>query len=98
MMPATKQERKPTMTTETPEKNGKPPVATLRDGLLYAKIWERQTENGAFYSVSFERRYKGKDEQWASAFNFNRDDLLGLAKLADQAHTEIARLQEKAAA
>ena len=59
------------------EKISKPPVATIRHGLLYAKIWERQTDNGRFYNVSFERRYKGKDgEWWASAYNFNRDDLL----------------------
>lgn len=86
------------MTTTSPEKDSKPPVATLRDGLVYAKIWERHTEKGAFYSVSFERRYKGKDEQWASTYSFNREDLLALAKLADQAHTEIGRLQTQEAA
>jgi hypothetical protein len=80
------------MTTDATEK--RPPIITLRDGLLYAKIWERQTENGNFYSVSFERRYKGKDEQWASTYSFGRDDLLALAKLADQAHSEIVRCQQ----
>jgi hypothetical protein len=67
-------------------------------GLVYAKIWERQTEKDALYSGSFERRYKGKDEQWASTYSFKREDLLALAKLADQAHTEIGRLQTREAA
>jgi hypothetical protein len=97
MVPVLKPRKETTMTTDT-EKTSKPPVATIRDGLLYAKIWMRQTENGAFYNVSFERRYKGKDDQWASAYNFNRDDLLALAKLADRAHTEILQLQEREAA
>ena len=71
----------------------KPPVRTLRSGAsLYAKIWERQTENGTFYSVSFERRYKGKDGKWASTHSVGRDDLLALSKLAEQAHMEIVDL------
>ncbi len=72
----------------------RPPVRTLRSGaLLYAKIWERQNDkHGAFYSVSFERRYKGKDGQWGSTHSFGREDLLALSKLASEAHTEIMHL------
>lgn len=72
----------------------RPPVRTLRSGaVLYAKIWERQiVDRGAFYSVSFERRYKGKDGKWSTTHSFGRDDLLALSKLAEQAHTEIMHL------
>jgi hypothetical protein len=85
-----KQERKQTMTST---EKAKPPVRTLRaGGLLYAKIWERATEKGTFYSVSFERRYKAANGKWATTHSFSKDDLLSLAKLADQAHTEIRDL------
>ncbi len=72
----------------------KPPVRSLRSGgLLYAKIWERQTdEHGAFYSATFERRYKTKTGEWATTHSFGREDLLALSKLASQAHTEIEEL------
>ena len=65
------------------------PIAKLRLGLVYANIWQRITEEDAFYSVSFERRYRDKDGNWKSTHSFNTDDLLLLAKLADKAHTEI---------
>jgi hypothetical protein len=77
----------------TTTEKSKPPVRTLRTGgLLYAKIWERTTEKGAFYSVSFERRYKAANGKWATTHSFGKDDLLFLAKLADQTHTEIMNL------
>lgn len=66
-----------------------PPVATLRIGLINASIWQRDTENGTFYAVSFERRYKDGEGDWKSTHSYNADDLLVLAKLADQAHSRI---------
>jgi hypothetical protein len=90
---ATKTSPKP-QSTET----AKPPVAKLRQGLLNASIWERTTENGAFYSVTFERRYRDAKGEWHSTHSYDTSDLLSLAKLADQAHTEIARLQNREAA
>ena len=71
----------------------KPPVAKLRIGLINANIWQRVTDEDAFYSVSFERRYRDNDGNWQSTHSYNVDDLLILAKLADQAHTEITELR-----
>ena len=89
---------KKTKTTET----AKPPVAKLRIGLLTASIWERTTDSGTFYSVTFERRYRDSKSEWHSTHSFDKSNLLTLAKLADQADTEIARLsalpREQAAA
>jgi hypothetical protein len=70
-----------------------PPVAKLRIGLINANIWQRNTDGNAFYSVSFERRYKDGKGNWASTHSYNPEDLLVLAKLADQAHTEISKLR-----
>ncbi|MCC7482957.1 MAG: hypothetical protein IT541_15675 [Hyphomicrobiales bacterium] len=75
----------------------KPPVARLRIGLIAASIWERDTENGSFYSVTFERRYKDSEGEWQSTHSYNADDLLVLAKLADQAHSRILELQSEEA-
>ena len=84
------------MSTNTPTKSteaGKPPIAKLRLRLIYANIWQRTTDEDAFYSVSFERRYKDAKGNWQTTHSYNSDDLLVLAKLADQAHTEIATIR-----
>jgi hypothetical protein len=73
--------------------SGKPPVAKLRLGLIQASLWERSTDKGTFYSVTFERRYRNAQSEWASTYSYDGDDLLLLAKLADQAHTEIMKLR-----
>jgi len=78
-----------TNATSTKAEPSKAPIAKLRLGLIYANIWQRVTDEDAFYSVSFERRYRDKDGKWQSTHSFNADDLLLLAKLADKAHTEI---------
>ena len=75
----------------------KPPVVRLRIGLIALSLWERDTENGSFYSVSFERRYKDSKGDWQSTHSYNAEDLLALAKLADQAHSRILELQSEEA-
>ena len=88
-------------TTSKNSKTGesaKPPVAKLRIGLLSASIWERTTDKGTFHTVTFERRYRDANGDWHSTQGFDKGNLLTLAKLADQADTEIARLSTKEAA
>ena len=86
-----------TNTSNTTTEPAKPPVAKLRLGLLNASIWQRTTDKGAFYSVSFERRYKDNEGKWQSTYSYDAGDLLLLAKLADQAHSKIVELQTGAA-
>jgi hypothetical protein len=90
---ATNTSRK-SQSTET----AKPPVAKLRLGLINASIWDRTTDNGTFHSVTFERRYRDSKGNWHSTHSYDASDLLTLSKLADQAHTEINRLQSAEAA
>lgn len=71
------------------------PVHEIRIGSVKAAIWRNETEAGPRYNVSFARLYKNGD-QWASTDSFGRDDLLALAKVADQVHTWIcAQIQEQ---
>ena len=57
-------------------------------GLIRAAIWGNRTEEGTRHSVSFERRYRDCDE-WKSTHSYGRDDLLTLAKIANEAHSWI---------
>lgn len=59
-----------------------------------AAVWRNVTKEGkAFYSVTFERSYRDDKGAWQSASSFNESDLLLLAKVADQAHSEVVKLR-----
>ena len=69
-------------------------VRTLRDGLLFVTIWAQpsQREEGrVFHSVSFERRYKDKNDNWRSSKSLRPHDLLRVAALLQQAHDLIPK-------
>ena len=70
------------------------PVHEVRLGFIKAAVWKNETEAGVRYNVTFSRLYKDGD-QWSSTESFGRDDLLVLAKVADQTHSWIcAQSQE----
>lgn len=69
--------------------NKNQPVEQVRIGTVVAAIWANDTEKGVRYGVTFERLYRTEDGKWKSTPTFNRDDLLVLAKVADQAHTRV---------
>ena len=64
------------------------PVHEVRLGSVKAAIWKNASDKGVRYNVTFERIYKDGDE-WKATISFGRDDLLGLAKVADRAHSWI---------
>jgi hypothetical protein len=78
-MPATQHEPNPARAR---------PVEEIRMGAVRAAIWRNETENGVRHNVTFERIFRDGQE-WRSTGSFGRDDLLLLAKVADQAHTWI---------
>ena len=64
------------------------PVHEVRLGAIKAAIWRNDTANGPRHNATFSRLYKDEG-QWRSTESFGRDDLLLLAKVADQAHSWI---------
>ena len=71
------------------------PVHAIRYGTIRAAIWRNVVDLGAasreMYSVTFSRSYRDSDNQWKDSVSFGPDDLLVLAKAADDAHSWIAR-------
>jgi hypothetical protein len=58
--------------------------------LLRASIWRNEAETGPRFKVSFTRKYLEKDgKTWAWSDSFRRDDLLGIARIAELAHAWI---------
>jgi hypothetical protein len=71
----------------------KKPAAKITLYPVSAAIWRNQNPSGVFYSVTFERSFKDDAGKWQSSATFNANDLLLLAKVADQAHSEIYKLR-----
>ena len=66
------------------------PLTEVRVGAVKAAIWPNTSESGVTrYNVTFSRIYKDAEGNWKSTSSFGRDDLLLLAKVADQVHTKI---------
>ena len=78
------------MSKQTTETKRARPVHEIRIGLIKAAIWVNRTEQGIRHNVTFERCYK-ESEEWKTATSFGSDDLLKLAKVADEAHSWITR-------
>ena len=70
------------------------PVAEVRTGRVKAAIWRNETEGRTRHNVTFSRLYKDR-EQWKTTQSFGSNDLLVLAKVADQAHSRIFELQQE---
>ncbi len=68
------------------------PVDHIRLGNISASIWRNETDNGAIYNATIQRSYKDGDD-WKNTESFGRDDLLTVAKVADQANSRIFELQ-----
>lgn len=64
------------------------PVYEIRRGHIRAAIWANKTEGRIWYAVTFFRKYKNGTE-WKDTSNFNRDDLLAVAHVAQKAYDWI---------
>ena len=78
---------------ETAETKKNPPVRRLRVDMINVSIWKNVTDKGTFYNATFENRYRDSEGNWKSSHSYGVEDLLSLAKAADQAHTHISGLR-----
>ena len=69
------------------------PISEVRIGRVKAAIWPNGTDGRTRHNVTFSRLYKDGDE-WKNTQSFSRNDLLLLAKVANQAHSRIFELQQ----
>ena len=69
------------------------PISEVRIGRVKATIWPNGTDGRTRHNVTFSRLYKDGD-QWKSTQSFSCNDLLVLAKVADQVHSRIFELQQ----
>src|SRR5262245_50167508 len=89
MKPTPSKYTSPSTPNQSGSESGSGPVKTLRLGRIKAAIWENGNDQRTFFNVTFARTYMDEDKKFHDSDSFGRDDLLLLAKLADQAHTFI---------
>ena len=70
------------------------PHAKVRIGAVKAAIWQNQAVDRTHYNVTFSKSYRDAEGQWKTTHSFGRNDLLVLAKVADQAHSRIVDLEQ----
>ena len=73
--------------------NNLKPATELSIGAVKATIWENDANGITRHNITFSRLYKDGD-QWKTTQTFGRNDLLVLAKVADQAHSRIFEIQQ----
>jgi hypothetical protein len=82
----------PTQERQQAAKPSNRPVHTVRYGAIQAAVWRNIVDNGnasrPMYNVTFSRSYKD-GERWKETTSFGVDDLLVLAKAANDAHSFI---------
>lgn len=83
----------PTSAQASSGSRAKQPVKTFRLGRIKAAVWENETDQAAFYNVTFARTYRDEAKQFHDTDSFGRDDLPLIAKVADQAHSFIFERQ-----
>jgi hypothetical protein len=70
------------------------PAAKINLYPVSSTIWRNQNAKGAFfYTAQFERSYRDEAGKWQTSSTFNAQDLLLLAKAANEAESEIRRLR-----
>lgn len=78
----------------TERNDPKRPVHSVRYGAIRAAIWRNALETGdatrPMYNVTLTRSYRDAGGNWQDTQSFGYDDLLVVAKVADQCHTWIA--------
>jgi hypothetical protein len=81
-----------TSSPNKPDKSANRPIHTIRYGSIRAAIWRNIVDNGnasrSMYNVTLSRSYKDGNA-WKDSTSFGLDDLLELAKAANEAHTWI---------
>lgn len=71
------------------------PAAKIRMSNVTAAIWEKKQNDGRIaYSVSFQRSFTDEHGNWKNSDSFFPNDLLLVAKLANEAHSAIHRMRD----
>ncbi|NQW09355.1 MAG: hypothetical protein HQ481_05655 [Alphaproteobacteria bacterium] len=71
------------------------PLQTLRDGAVFAKLWQQEGKNGPFVSVTPGRTYRDEQSgEYRESQSFSGADILKVHALMLEAHQEAGKWRE----
>lgn len=71
------------------------PLQTLRDGAVFAKLWQHESKNGPFVSVTLGRTYRDEQSgEYRESQSFSGSDILKGHALMLDAHREAGKWRE----
>lgn len=78
-----------------PDQTQQPPVQTLRDGPVVAKLWQHEGKNGPFISVTLGRTYQDEQSgEYRESRSLSGSDVLKGHALLLESHREIGKWRE----
>ena len=80
--------------TKSQNQSDRQPAFASRHRRLQIAVWQNDSSNGTFFTAGLQRSYKDGDEWKRMSSTLNRDDLLVVAKLSDQAHTWVCEKEQ----
>ncbi len=77
----------------------KQPVQKFREGAVQVAVWQNESRNGDFYSLTFQRSYTDAEGAWHNATSFPLSALYGLMVASVRAYLWVRQntATEKAA-
>lgn len=70
------------------------PVFNSKYGLVQASVWEQETENGSFLSISFNRSYKDKNDEWKQTQSLRVNDIKDLQSALEECYIYARQKKE----
>ncbi|SDG50889.1 hypothetical protein [Thalassobaculum litoreum] len=77
------------------ENQNQGPLQTLRDGAVFAKLWQQEGKNGPFVSVEVGRTYQDQQSgEYGVSRSFSGSDVLKVQAIMLEAHREVGKWHE----
>lgn len=79
--------------SETTETLANKPVFKARMGSITGDVWANNSEKGKFYTVSIQRSYLDKEQNWQTSSSYRRNDLPKVVRVATKCYDYIHELE-----
>lgn len=68
---------------------------TIRDGNVFASIWENDHDGKAMHTVHIRRTYRDQEGNYHDANTYTGIDLLRVSSVASESYDRVSRLREE---
>ena len=77
---------------QTQQSSTQKPVAKMKSGAVVGTVWQNEGQNGPFYTITFSRSYKDREDNWQRTTNLRQKDMPDVQTVAGLVTEKIAEL------